>query len=89
MQVGSEPAAVYRLTVNNGFPESMIVSYNDGQGDRILGAIPAGRADTFVIASPLRSSITILARNSSNSVRYGPAAVTLHLGEVVNHHIRP
>jgi hypothetical protein len=88
-QVGSEPAPVYRITLANDFGEAMVVSYNDGQGDRILGAIPAGRSDTFVVAAPAASSITISARNSTSTTRYGPATVALVLGEIVTHRIRP
>jgi hypothetical protein len=89
MQVASEPAPVYRLTIVNEFAEAMVVSYNDGRGDRILGAVPPGRSDTFVVAGSASSTIVLSARNGAGTLTWGPATTTLALGDSVTQHIRP
>jgi hypothetical protein len=89
MQVGSEPAPVYRLSVFNDFAEAMIVSYNDGRGDRLLGAIPAGSSETFVVAAPAAAAVTVSARSTSGSLTYGPTSIDLLLGSTVSLRLRP
>jgi hypothetical protein len=88
IQVGSEPAPVYRLVVANDLPEAMIVAYNDGRGDRTLGSVPAGRSDTFVVAGSASPAITVTARNAQGSRTAGPFSVQLVPGSQVTVRLR-
>jgi len=81
VQVGSESGtggATYRVQVSNETTQSMVVSYNDGRGDAVLGTVPAGRAESFIIASPARTDISVKGAGSSRTA--GPYAVTLAAG---------
>jgi hypothetical protein len=83
MQVGSEPTPVYRVVVTNETGETMIVGYNDGRGDSTFGAVPANSTDTFVVARPADTSITVTARNAAGTRTIGPLSVQLRAGESV------
>jgi hypothetical protein len=89
LSVGSEPSPTYRIAVSNTMPDEMIVSYNDGRGPRLLGAVPAGRVETFVVGGAASPGITISARDSTGTRTFGPAPVQLLLGETVHVRIAP
>jgi hypothetical protein len=89
LSVGSEPAPVYRLAVTNEFAESMIVSYNDGRGDSMLGAVAAGRTETFVVAGATSPAVTVSARNASATRSFPATRVDLVAGDVVTVRLRP
>jgi hypothetical protein len=80
VQVGSDTNAgtTYRLQVSNETTQSMVVSYNDGRGDAVLGTVAAGRSESFIIASPARTDISVKGAGSSRSS--GPYTVTLSSG---------
>lgn len=88
MHVGSDPAPVYRLLVSNQLGEAMLVSYNDGSGDRLLGSVPAGRSDSFVLAGSASADISVSARNSQGTRSAGPWTVRLIAGEQVTVQLR-
>lgn len=88
MHVGSDPAPVYRLLVSNQLGEAMLVSYNDGSGDRLLGSVPAGRSDSFVVAGSASADISVSARNSAGTRSAGPWTVRLVAGEQVTVQLR-
>ncbi|HSJ23442.1 MAG TPA: hypothetical protein VK929_02080 [Longimicrobiales bacterium] len=88
LDVGSEPSPVYRLTVANDLAEEMIVSTSDSQGTSLLGAVPPGRAETFVVAGTRGAAISVTARNATGSRTVGPLQVTLALGETVTVRLR-
>jgi hypothetical protein len=75
--VGSDAGPLYRVTVQNDLDEAMIVSYNDGRGDALLGTVTARSSDHFTIGRPARLSITVIARNVAGTRQLGPIAVEL------------
>lgn len=79
MHVGSEPTPVASITVENGLGEPMIVSYSDSRGEALLGTVPAGRSERFVIATR-EASVTVRARNAAGSRTAGPYTVQLTPG---------
>lgn len=81
MHVGSEPTPVASIMVENGLGEPMIVSYSDSRGEALLGSVPAGGSERFVIASR-ESSITVRARNAAGSRTAGPYTVQLTPGAI-------
>jgi hypothetical protein len=77
MMVGSEAAPLYRITVQNDLVEAMIVSYNDGRGDALLGTVGPRSVDHFTIGRPASLSITVYARNVAGNRNLGPFAIEL------------
>jgi hypothetical protein len=77
MTVGSEAGPLYRITVQNDLDEAMIVSYNDGRGDALLGTVGPRSVDHFTIGRPANLSITVSARNVAGSRTRGPIAIEL------------
>jgi hypothetical protein len=77
MMVGSDAGPLYRITVHNELAEAMIVSYNDGRGDAILGTVAARATDHFTIGRPARLDITVTARNAAGTRNLAPIAVNL------------
>ncbi|MFW6040096.1 MAG: hypothetical protein ACOC9N_03365 [Gemmatimonadota bacterium] len=69
--VESEPGPTYRVEVVNRSASPMIVSYDDGSGERILGTVPAERREWFTIASPADRTVAIIAfdRDRDRSIR--------------------
>ena len=81
IQVGSgDPAQQYRLTVENLTAVTMVVSYNDGRGDALLGNVAAGRTEYFVISRPSSTSISVQGRAASGTRTSGPYTVALTSG---------
>jgi hypothetical protein len=74
---GSEDARpVYRINVDNQTGEAMIVSYDEGRGNALLGTVPAGGSDSFVIAAAT-TTITLTARNVAGTRTLPPIPVQL------------
>jgi len=81
VQIGSEAGPVYSIDVRNTLSEDMIVSYDDGSGDRTLGTARAGGSGRFIIASPARQTVSIMGRNAAGTRSVGPYQVQLVAGE--------
>jgi hypothetical protein len=77
LSVGSDAGPIYRLTVHNEATEAMIVSYNDGRGDALLGTVPARSTDHFSVGRPATTSVTVHARNVAGTRSAGPFSVLL------------
>jgi hypothetical protein len=82
IEVGSEPRPTYRLSVVNELPVPMIVSYSEPRGDALLGTVPAGRAEHFVIAGTAAAGVVITARSADGTLTRGPYTVQLTAGQV-------
>lgn len=69
--VESEPGPTYRVEVVNESAVPMIVSYDDGTGERILGTVPAERREWFTIASPASRTVAMIAvdRDRERTIR--------------------
>lgn len=61
MNIESEPGPGYVIEVRNPLPEPMIVSYDDGTGNRLLGVVAADASGRFVITSPADLNVTVTA----------------------------
>jgi hypothetical protein len=78
VEVGSaDPRLNYSIDVRNETTVAMIVSYNDGRGDALLGLVEPGRVERFIIASPATTGITVTGVAESGGRTSGPHAVTL------------
>jgi hypothetical protein len=76
VSVGSDARPVYRINVHNETGEAMIVSYDEGRGSALLGTVPAGRADSFVIAART-TTVNVTARNVAGTRVLPPITVQL------------
>jgi len=70
------------VNVRNTFSDPMIVRFDDGRGPRLLGTVPAGGTERFVVASPSQPQVTIIAV-SEDGGRQTSIPVTLQLGVAV------
>jgi hypothetical protein len=81
MEVGSpSPAETYSVSVRNLTGVTMVVSYDDGRGDAILGTVGSNSTERFVIAAPAVRSVTVSGAAATGSRRSGPYTVNLIAG---------
>lgn len=81
MDVGSAaPAETFSISVENMTGVTMVVSYDDGRGDAILGTVNASATERFVIAAPATQTVTVRGEAVTGSRRAGPYTVTLIAG---------
>jgi hypothetical protein len=81
MEVGSpQPAATYSISVQNMTGVTMVVSYDDGRGNAILGTVGADRTERFIIASPAVQTVTVRGESATGGRVAGPYTVTLVAG---------
>jgi hypothetical protein len=78
--VTSDPRPTYSVDVHNETAVPMIVSYNDGRGDAVLGTVPANRTERFIIASPRTTTVTVRGTSETRTRTAGPYTVTLVAG---------
>ena len=73
----------YAVSVDNRLGEPMIVSFDDGDGTRLLGTVGADREERFVIAGAAGLTITLVAVNEAET-RTVRRTVTLQPGGTVD-----
>jgi hypothetical protein len=78
--VASDPRPTYSVNVHNETSVDLIVSYNDGRGDAVLGTVPANRTERFIIAAPQGTTITVRGTNEARTRTAGPIEVRLVAG---------
>jgi hypothetical protein len=84
VEIGSGDAALnYSLEVRNETGSDMIVRYNAGRGDALLGTVANARSERFIIASPAATTITVNAASQAGTRTSGPHTVTLRAGVTV------
>jgi uncharacterized lipoprotein YajG len=74
------PAETFSISVQNQTGVTMVVSYNDGRGDAILGTVSAGGTERFIIAAPAVQTVTVRGVAASGTRTAGPYSVTLVAG---------
>jgi uncharacterized lipoprotein YajG len=80
MSVGSpEPTRTYSISVTNQTNVALVVSYNDGRADAILGSVSAGATERFVIAGSTSPTVTVRGTAAGGRTS-GPYTVTLTPG---------
>ena len=75
-----DPTRSFSVEVTNETGVSMVVSYNDGRGDAILGTVASGRTERYIIASPANTSVAIRGAATSGTRSAGPYTVSLTSG---------
>jgi hypothetical protein len=61
---GAESQAI---NVINELPEAMIVSFDDGTGERLLGTVAARSTDRFIIAGTASMTVSIVATDQART----------------------
>ena len=74
------PTETFSISVQNLTGITMVVSYNDGRGDAILGTVSADGTERFIIAAPAVQTVTVRGVAASGSRSAGPYSVTLVAG---------
>jgi hypothetical protein len=62
-----DPTQTHAINVVNALPHAMIVWFDDGTGERLLGTVGAGSQDRFVIAGTDATTISVIGRNEANT----------------------
>lgn len=70
----------YSIDATNQMGHSMTVYWSDGGEEKMLGAVPAGRSERFIIAAPRSTTISVTARDANRTHVAGPWQVTLAAG---------
>lgn len=84
IDVGSADArTTFSVEVRNETGIAMIVRYNDGRADALLGSVAAGASERFIIASPAITTISITGTAETGDRRSGPHSVVLGAGTTV------
>src|SRR5690606_12838738 len=81
IDVGSStPAETFSINVHNMTSLTMVVTYDDGRGDALLGTVNAGATERFIIAAPATQTVSVRGEAVSGGRRSGPYTVTLVAG---------
>ena len=83
VEVRSESNTPYAILVENTLGYDLVVSYDAGSGNRVLGTVRASDSVRFVIAGPGSTTIAVTARNDSRDRQVGPLTVNLVRGQTV------
>jgi hypothetical protein len=83
LAVQTEAAPTYMIDVRNTISLPMIVQFDDGRGARLLGTVPAGGQERFIIAGASRAEVAILA-TSEDGTRSVRREIVLQPGVPVN-----
>lgn len=62
-----DPGAATAINVINEMPHAMIVWFDDGEGERLLGTVSAGTTDRFVIAGTGATTVSVVARDEGTT----------------------
>jgi hypothetical protein len=60
-------AQTQAINVINDMPHPMIVSFDDGTGERLLGTVAARSTDRFVIAGTAATTISVVAHDQART----------------------
>ena len=63
----TDPGQTYAVSVTNPMPHPMIVSFDDGSGQRLLGTVQAGGTERFVIAGSANQTVSVVAHDEAET----------------------
>ncbi len=64
---GPDAEQAAAVTVINEMAHPMIVWFDDGTGERLLGTVAAGSRDRFVIAGTTATTVSVIARDEAET----------------------
>jgi hypothetical protein len=62
-----DPQQTQALNVINDMPHPMMVWFDDGTGERLLGTVAAGSRDRFIIAGATATTVSVVARDQGGT----------------------
>lgn len=65
--LNTDPGETYAVSVENPMPHSMIVSFDDGSGTRLLGTVEARQTERFVVAGSASQTVSIIAHDEGET----------------------
>jgi hypothetical protein len=80
VNVGTQPTAVFAVSVTNNTAVELIVSYDDGRGPKALGTIVSRGTERFIIAAPAATTVRVSGRSADGSITSGPQTAQLSAG---------
>jgi len=83
MEFETDPRQTQAINVINQLSHSMVIWFDDGEGERLLGTVAAGSRDRFVIAATGVSTLSVVARDEGET-RTVRRTVTLVPGGTVD-----
>lgn len=63
----TDPRQTQAINVINQLAHPMVIWFDDGDGERLLGTVAAGSRDRFVIAEPGVSTLSVVARDEAQT----------------------
>jgi hypothetical protein len=57
----------HAINVINPMPHAMVVWFDDGTGERLLGTVASGSSDRFVVAGTTATTLTVVARDEART----------------------
>jgi hypothetical protein len=76
----SDPRSVAAVEIVNDVGAPMLVYYDAGAGDALLGAVQVRGSERFIVTAPAGAVIRVTARSEDGTRTAGPYTVTLEAG---------
>jgi hypothetical protein len=67
MELDTDPRQVQAINVTNALSHPMIVWFDDGTGERLLGTVAAGSTDRFVLGDTPAGTVSVIARDEGRT----------------------
>lgn len=67
LEVDSEPRPTRALNVTNDLAHPMIVWFDDGDGERLLGTVAARSTERFVLGDIAAGTLSVIARDEART----------------------
>jgi hypothetical protein len=80
MAIETDPRSLAAVQVSNQVGVAMLVYYEAGAEPRLLGSVPAGGSERFIVTAPAGTTVRITARSETGQRTAGPYTVTLQSG---------
>ncbi|HSH45752.1 MAG TPA: hypothetical protein VK966_07845 [Longimicrobiales bacterium] len=83
VELNTDPGQSYAVNVINTRSQPMVVSFDDGDGTRLLGTVGANRTERFVVAGSSSPTVSIVAEDEGRTFTVR-RTVVLRVGETVD-----
>lgn len=67
MELDADPRQTQAINVTNAMPHPMIVWFDDGTGERLLGTVDSGSTDRFVLDGTGAATVSVIARDEAQT----------------------
>lgn len=67
MEIDTDPRQVQAINVTNDLSHPMIVWFDDGTGERLLGTVAGRSTDRFVLGDTAAGTVSVIARDEGRT----------------------